>query len=152
MVHRRRAGRKWLCPLHQVIVAAMRSLTLLLALFVTQTSAMESITIQPGTDELHQFLQDRRASGAAAEPLELRLATGVHRLTRPLEITPDHGPLSFVGEPNSTISGGESPALLSRHAPGHRTAPHPTPPKPTHGPPSHPSAQPAPSRPRQGCP
>ena len=120
----------------------MRSLALLLG--AVQTSAMETVTVQPGTDELHRVLQDRRASDVTdvTEPLELRLATGVHRLTRPLEITPAHGPLSFVGEPNSTISGGEPPALLSQ--PHHRDA---TPPHP-----AHPRAQPAPSRPRQGCP
>ena len=129
----------------QVIVPAMRSLALLLG--AVQTSAMETVTVQPGTDELHRVLQDRRASDVT-EPLELRVATGVHRLTRPLEITPDHGLLSFVGEPNSTISGGESPALLSQphcHAPT-ATPPHPTPPAAA----AHPSAQL--SRPRQGCP
>ena len=94
-------------------VSKMLLLLFLLITGTTRALASRHIVVQPGTDELHRVLRRevrrRRRSGAFSdEPLELWLATGVHRLTRTLEITPAHGRLHFVGSRGSEtwISGG----------------------------------------------
>ena len=96
--------------------------------------ASSVVHVRPGTDELHRVLDDRRSQAlalpltAALEPLELRLGSGTHRLTRALEVTPEHGPLRFVGSRNgSTISGGVPVTgwVADSSTPGHWKAPIP---------------------------
>ena len=80
-------------------------------LALAASASAASLDVLPGVDELHRVLDNRRSQvqqrgSGFAEPLELRLQPGQHRLTRALEITPEHGPLRFVGANGSVISGG----------------------------------------------
>jgi hypothetical protein len=86
----------------------MMILHLALLAAASPAAAAVVLDVSPGTDILHSVLDARRAQTSAelAEPLTLRLASGIHRLTRPLEITPDHGLLHFEGQGDATISGG----------------------------------------------
>jgi hypothetical protein len=107
-------------------------LCLLLAIAAATSASVEAsvANVSPGTDELHRVLDRRRSQVAqaagGAEPLELRLMPGTHRLTRPLHITHEHGALRFVGN-GSTISGGVPVTSWAKDAstPGRWKAPIP---------------------------
>ena len=88
----------------------MMILHLALLAAASPATAAVVLDVSPGTDILHSVLDARRAQTSAelAEPLTLRLASGIHRLTRPLEITPDHGLLHFEGQ-------GECHNLVTKH-------------------------------------
>jgi hypothetical protein len=71
------------------------------------------VDVEPGLDVLHEVLDAHSSSSsnkmdttAGRRELRLRLASGTHRLSHPLRITPEHGKVSFIGVGNASISGG----------------------------------------------